>query len=125
MGNRFGKKTGLPGEITAVIKQIQYELMTNGPMTVVFVVYQDFFGYVSGRFNCSNSNKPQCRHIISIYNTTKVLLITGIVTNIVTMHRCLPASFRETRGGTCHEADRLGHGTWTGRLLADGQLMGN
>ena len=50
MGARFGKQTDKPAELDTVIKQIQYELITNGPLTVVFVVYEDFFGYVSGGF---------------------------------------------------------------------------
>ncbi|XP_055344689.1 uncharacterized protein LOC129592638 [Paramacrobiotus metropolitanus] len=60
LGNRFANNSGGAAASIAttdtVIRQIQYELMTNGPMTVTIEVYADFFSYSSGVYQHITGN---------------------------------------------------------------------
>jgi hypothetical protein len=55
IGNRFADQPGGAAAKFAnetVIKQIQYELMTNGPLSVGIQAYEDFYRYTSGKILC-------------------------------------------------------------------------
>ncbi|XP_055344769.1 uncharacterized protein LOC129592695 [Paramacrobiotus metropolitanus] len=60
LGNNFANNSGGAAASIAttdtVIHQIQYELMTNGPMTVSISVYSDFFAYKSGVYQHVTGN---------------------------------------------------------------------
>ncbi|XP_055344642.1 uncharacterized protein LOC129592594 [Paramacrobiotus metropolitanus] len=60
LGNNFANNSGGAAASIAttdtVIHQIQYELQTNGPMTVAIDVYDDFFAYQSGVYQHVTGN---------------------------------------------------------------------
>ena len=61
LGNSYATTSGgAAGTVTneTVIKQIQYELMTNGPITVQIQVYEDFYSYKSGESGQKNVQLP-------------------------------------------------------------------
>ena len=48
------------------VKQMQLELMTNGPGTVAFEVYDDFYSYASGVYTVSKNAQKRGGHAVTL-----------------------------------------------------------
>jgi hypothetical protein len=48
------------------VKQMQLELMTNGPGTVAFEVYDDFYSYTSGVYTVSKNAQKRGGHAVTL-----------------------------------------------------------